>query len=131
MQITIPAKLIKEAIQNKIEYDVDYSSATLKAAGITPSKLLATLTADQAYLAKLEKYIVKNLDFEGVLYEAAMETYCPMIAAAVKSCNKIQDAADKAERAERKLAEELEEQERIVKTIEALTKMGYVITKGK
>jgi ribosomal protein L12E/L44/L45/RPP1/RPP2 len=127
MQITVPAKLIKEAIQNKIEYDVDYSSATLKAAGITPSKLLATVTTDEAYLAKLEKYIVKNLDFEDVLYEAAMETYCPMIAAAVKACNKIQDAADKAERKQR---EDQAEQERVKQTIEALTKMGYKITKA-
>jgi hypothetical protein len=127
MQITVPAKLIKEAIQNKIEYDVDYSSATLKAAGITPAKLLATVTADEAYLSKLEKYIVKNLDFEDMVYEAAMETSCPIIDAAVKACDKIQDAADKAERKQR---EDQAEQERVKQTIEALTIMGYKITKA-
>jgi len=133
MQITIPAKLIKRAIEYKVDYHItsEYTDDVLKAAGITKSTLVTALMADTAFLNKLEKEIISIIDNDdNLLWDAVVDVRSAVISTAQSVCNKAQETIYKKQDAAMRQKWKEQEQERIQITIKMLEQHGYKVTKA-
>ena len=135
MQITINVKDkdITNALENKVLWDIkdEFSDRALKAAGVTEASAVKTLREDAKFMADLEKRLVRTFtDFvDEVLLDCASDATSPALKKLATQLRKAEAAVDKQDAAEKKAQAERDEQERVKKTIETLTKMGYKITK--
>ena len=132
--ITIKDKDITNALENKVLWSImdEYSDLALKAVGVTEASAVKALREDAKFQAALEKQLTRALgDFvEEVLGDCADDANSPALKKLVTQLDKAEKAVEKKEAAEKKAAAEREEQERVQRTIETLTKAGYKITKA-
>lgn len=137
MELTIKIKDadLNKAMSNKIEWDItdSYSDEALKALGVTQASAIKILKEDAKFMAGVNKYLVEYL--QGRVYDALYDAMSDVPSAGLKKLEgallKVEEQNEKKAEAERKLRLDREEQERLKKTIETLTQMGYKITKEK
>ena len=137
MELTIKIKDadLNKATSNKIEWDItdSYSDEALKALGVTQASAIKILKEDAKFMAGVNKYLVEYL--QGRVYDALYDAMSDVPSAGLKKLEgallKAEEQNEKKAEAERKLRLDREEQERLKKTIETLTQMGYKITKEK
>ena len=137
MELTIKIKPadINKAMSNKIEWDIidNYSDEALKALGVTQASAIKILKEDTKFIAGVNKYLVEYVQER--VYDALYDAMTDVPSAGLKKLEatllKAEEQNDKKAEAELKLRLDREEQERLKKTIETLTQMGYKITKEK
>lgn len=137
MELTIKIKDadLNKAMSNKIEWDItdSYSDEALEALSVTRASAIKILKEDAKFMAGVNKYLVEYL--QGRVYDALYDAMSDVPSAGLKKLEgallKVEEQNEKKAEAERKLRLDREEQERLKKTIETLTQMGYKITKEK
>lgn len=135
--INIPDKDIKAAIEYRLNGDLfeNYDIDILKRAKV-PSKtsIIKSLMADEKFIAKLEKEIIRYTEVEEVLYDCIHNVDCPVVEALEERCNdEYSKWCDEWEDEKQALASSVRESqdvEDIKRTIKALEKAGYKIVKA-
>ena len=132
--VNISDKVINDAISNRVEWDVtdEYSEEVLKAVGVTKASAAKLLREDAKFMASLTKQLGQSLQdlVDDILYDCVSDAVSPEMKKLHTQLTKAEKAEDKKVAAEKKAQAEREEAERLAKAIEALTKMGYKITKA-
>lgn len=135
--INIPDVMIKNAVENMLEGNLyeNYDSDVRDLAGV-PKKaaLIKTVIADEKFMAALAKELTARFDPEDYLYDIVWDIPCKTVSDLVRKCDMAfeQEDAAAAEKAaaEIKAQKEADEAAAIARTIAALKKAGYTITKA-
>ena len=135
MQLTvnIKDKEINDAIATRILWDVidEYSEEARIAAGVTQASAVKLLREDAKFMANLNKQLTQSLQdlVDDILYNSVNDAVSPELKKLHTQLAKAEKVVDKKAAAEKQAHADREEAERLAKAIEALTKMGYKITK--
>ena len=135
MQLTvnIKDKEINDAIATRILWDVidEYSEEACIAAGVTQASAVKLLREDAKFMANLNKQLSQSLQdlVDDILYDSVNDAVSPELKKLHTQLAKAEKVVDKKAAAEKQAQADRDEAERLAKAIEALTKMGYKITK--
>lgn len=133
LTINIKDKEINDAIATRVLWDVidEYSEEARIAAGVTQATAAKLLREDAKFMASLTKQLTQSLQdlVDDILYDSVNDAVSPELKKLHTQLAKAKKAVDKQAAAEKQAHADREEAERLAKAIEALTKMGYKITK--
>lgn len=133
--ITISDKEIKSALAHRLEcviYDTYYEDAIKRAKAPSKAKVIKQLMTDEQFMAALSKQIADFVDVD--VYDAAAAVECSLIDdledQVLTAANEIQLERDTLAQERSNAAVEAAEAESLARTIRALEKAGYKITKA-
>lgn len=131
MQITIPAKLIKKALDYKFEFDFQdtFSDEALKACGITRAKIIKELQADAKFMTNFSKEILNQLAGDYFI-DAVINIDAPSLKNFFKDAREAQDAIEDEEDAIIELTRKKNEEDHVLHMIKSLEKAGFKVTKN-
>lgn len=126
MQITIPAKFVKEAITTMVEgqiYD-NFSPEVIKAAKVgKKADMVKAVMEDSKFMAGFERFLTNYISDIDVMVDAAYECDAKAVNAGIMACEKAYDAVDEELAIER----EAQDLKRMVKVLEAA---GFKVSKN-
>ena len=133
LTINIKDKEINDAIATRVLWDVidEYSEESRIAAGVTQATAAKLLREDAKFMASLTKQLTQSLQdlVDDILFDCVNEAVSPELKKLHTQLAKAEKVVDKKAAAEKQAQADRDEAERLAKAIEALTKMGYKITK--
>jgi hypothetical protein len=135
MKITIEVsnRVVEDALVEMLEDTIfdSFEARTLKTAKIpTAKKISKDVMADETFLAKLAKDVVKHLedDVNELVYDRVSNMTIGLVDDLYDRCEQIELVEDEAVRAEEQAQRDVAEVERMMK---ALKRLGYKITRSE
>ena len=125
MQITIPTKLVQQAITGMVEdqiYD-NFAPEVIKAARIgKKADMVKAVMADEKFMKGLERFLTNYISDMDVICDAAFEVDAKVVNAGIMACENAYDEIDEQLAIER----EAEDLKRSIRVLEAA---GFKVTK--